>query len=303
MSFTGGQQKTGARQATPFMQEISNNYKVYELKGKMFYPSIITPSTQSDGYQEFSLDLVFDVHENAQVVAQLNGLVTNTINKYYPQVPDVLRKLPIVDHRIPRYDGKNHPAHKAGKFSTRPHTKVERAPRIIVADPTDPRGYRDFSPLQDSHKVYDGADCWVSVKMGAVEGASGKYGATIYLNGVCLLGTGDKVEMRSGESVEDIFTGFLGQTAGRPAQAPQGNYGQPNQGQQGYGQAPQQAPQQNYGQQAYNPQAPQQGYGQQPQQPYQQPAQAPQQGYGQQPQQPYNPNQGYNNNGNGGGLV
>jgi len=301
MSFTGGQQKTGARQATPFMQEISNNYKVYELKGKMFYPSIITPSTQSDGYQEFSLDLVFDVHENAQVVAQLNGLVTNTINKYYPQVPDVLRKLPIVDHRIPRYDGKNHPAHKAGKFSTRPHTKVERAPRIIVADPNDPRGYRDFSPLQDSHKVYDGADCWVSVKMGAVEGASGKYGATIYLNGVCLLGTGDKVEMRSGESVEDIFTGFLGQTAGRPAQAPQGNYGQPNQGQQYMGnqQGNFQNTQPNYSNQG-------QPNGQNMNGQYNtnvngQPNQGQQQ-YGQPNQGQYG-NGGYGQNNNGGGLV
>jgi hypothetical protein len=296
MSFTGGQQKTGARQATPFMQEISNNYKVYELKGKMFYPSIITPSTQSDGYQEFSLDLVFDIHENAQVVAQLNGLVTNTINKYYPQVPDVLRKLPIVDHRIARYDGKQHPSHKAGKFSTRPHTKVERAPRIIVADASDPRGYRDFTPLQDSHKVYDGADCWVSVKMGAVEGASGKYGATIYLNGVCLLGTGDKVEMRSGESVEDIFTNFLGKTSGAP-QAPQQGYNAPQNNQQGYNPNGQrQAPQHGqYGQQNM------QGNGQQynaNQSPYQ-----PQQG---QQGQGYNPNQGNWNGGNGqqgGGLV
>jgi len=300
MAFTGGQQKTGARQATPFMQMISNNYKVYELKGKMFYPSLITPSTQSDGYQEFSVDIVFDVNENAAVVAQINGLVTQAINTHHPQVHEVLRRLPITDHRITRLDGKSHPAHKIGKFSLRPHTKVERKPRIIVADASDPRGYRDFNPM-DADKVYDGADCWVSVKLGAMEGASGKYGATVYLNGVVLLGTGDRVEMRSGESVEDIFTGFLGKTAPQ-GQAPQQGYGQAPQ-QQGY-QQPQggygQAPQQNYGQQGYNPPAPQQGYGQAPQQPYQQPAQAPQQGYG---QQPYSPNQGYNNNGNGNGLV
>ena len=82
----------GGREATPFMKMISNDYKIYELKGKAFYASFITLSTQADGYQEYSLDLVFDVNENAQVVQQINGLVKQALAQFYPRVPEPLIK-------------------------------------------------------------------------------------------------------------------------------------------------------------------------------------------------------------------
>lgn len=299
----------GGREATPFMKMISNDYKIYELKGKAFYASFITPSTQADGYQEYSLDLVFDVNENAQVVQQINGLVKQALAQFYPRVPEPLIKLPIVDNRIPRVDGKDHPAFKANKFSCRPHTKVERNPKVIVKDDTDPRGYRDFSPLQDSHKIYDGMDVWVSVKIGAIEGASGKYGATMYLNGVVVLGTGDRVEMRSGDSVENIFGNFLGMTAGgnfqgngyanqnggQNFQQNSQNYG--NQGQQNYGQN--MNGQNNMQGNGYNNQG-QQQYGNQGGQQY---GNQGGQQYGNQGGQQYGNQGNFGQNNNGGSLV
>lgn len=323
------------RQATEFMKMISNEYKVYELKGRMYYPALINPKTQDDGYQEFVVDITFDVHENAQVVAAVNGLVQQALKRFYPTVPDALIRLPVVDNRIARYDGKQHAAWKEGKFSVKAHTKAERVPKIIVADNTDPRGYRDFSPM-DAQKIYNGADCWLSFKMGALENASGKFGATVYLNGICLLGTGEKVEMRSGDSVEDIFSGFLNKTSGGNQNAQQnynpnqgqgqqnngqGNYQQNNnyqnsQGQQNYqqnngGYNPNQGQQNNYGgqgngqqyQDAQQANTQHQGngqgnYGGQNAQPNAYPSNNPNQGNNYQQN-----NGGYNQGGNGNSLV
>ena len=131
----GGGQK---RQATPFMTEISNGYKIYNLKGKMYYPAILTPARQKDGYEQFEVDVVFDVNENVNVVNEINGLVKAALSRHYPRIHESIIKMPIVDHRIPRLDGKDHPAHKAGKFSLRPHTNLARPPRVVVADPSSP---------------------------------------------------------------------------------------------------------------------------------------------------------------------
>lgn len=217
------------------------NGKNFQIKGRVFYPHLLTPKVNAKDPSKKSYGCMFawKPEENPQVTQMLIQLMQQTKQQFHPTVPDLYWVNPIKHFDNPnnaRQDGKPHPEYLRGHHWINANANVGFEPKVIKRDPMSPSGIRQLTPL-DEAEVYSGRNAVISISFWLLD--TTKFGVSVNLDGILLEEGGEKILGEAGIDPSQAFASFLGNMGGAPAN---GQYNPGNAAP--YGQAPVQNQQQ-----------------------------------------------------------
>lgn len=276
---------TTPRQKNPVTQFVEG--KKFQFKGMLLFPHLLAPKADTrNGKLKFSCQFAFDPNANAQATQMFEEMLRQVKQQFHSTIPDHAWVNPLKDYNTyKRMDGKPHPQYLAGKKWFNASNTDKWAPQVMIVDQSSPNGMRPATQMDAIH-LFSGQEAVISISCFGLHGENAKYGVSLNIDAVLIIGGGTKVVTEQGVDVNQAFSQFLGQMGGG-------------------GQAPAAQPPQTQPQTEPAPQYQQPQY-QQPQQQYQQPAPTSNDPYAGQFNQQFGNNGGYyggNNGNNGGGLV
>ena len=237
-------------------QEKAFWYQSFTLRGRIFFPYLITPKVVVGKAPRYGAMFAFKPEENQVETAKIKVFLNQVFATYYPTIPEQFRANPLKDfNTYQRTDGKPNAEYLRGHMWLDGSSGEDRRPELIGPD---------LKPVMSAAEVYSGRNAAVQINFwhntGGKEG-TGKKGAGCNLNGVMLMPGGANESGTVQININEVFGSFASEMNIQAPPPAQQNFQQPP-AQQNFQQPP--AQQQWNGQQPMGPPPAQQNFQQPP---------------------------------------
>lgn len=194
--------------------------KNFTLKGRMFYPKIVTPEPNDRGQLKYGMMFAWPIVGQEAITQQVNAFLIEAKEKFAPNVPDAYFNIPIKKWGVyQRQDGKPSPAFLQDCYWLNASSGEQFKPTVV-----DQNRQEVVNPAE----IYSGRNVLFNFSF-YMYNANGKNGISTNIGAVMLLEGGDREAGQGGVNLDQAFGSFQADMGGaQPAPLQQGGMAAPN---------------------------------------------------------------------------